>query len=241
MLSKLKIAVEPYIVRTADLTTDAMLQAVLWMVLCELQSSKQPITTTADLDISNTMVSTVLEASEVKIDAVPKNFGGNAFVVSFISSNGLDCEQMTLPQLCGRLAETIAKEVANLKSDPQLAAQRLLRFYELLQGASSRGSDRVLLGSANCQTGVPVSEIDLGNGPPVVAPLIVTLPMRGRATTIVPGVLRDDSVFVNMQLQDGQLDAIRNSVVLKELTPGFKILSSDITEEDMHALISGAK
>eukprot|EP00210_Caulerpa_lentillifera_P005013 g4787.t1 len=236
-LEGMKSVVKPFLKEGDFVSSNDVLLSFCWMLLCELSAKTQPVTNGTELEIANTMASCAIEFIKNGINIIPENYTGNAVLVHFLASTGLEFDGKSIPEVFAMLATTVRGNLTGIKDQPALVAQGLMMYYSIISSGSvpmPMGAFRVAMTNL---VKTPIPEIDFGSGPPALAHITIPYPLLGTLMTVGPGPGKDGGILMNIALRGSQEKAFKDSVVVKECAPLVKRIHYDFTVQELDAFL----
>ena len=235
----MKAMVKPFLEESQFVSTNDVLVAFNWMLSVEiLKERTQPVVSASDLEISNTMTFTIIEYRKNGAKFLPENYCGNGFGYQNPSLEGRDLEGKSLGETLAELSLIIRKSVTDFRTQPQIQAKSALAHY-LTASTGERSMDVFALrGGVTNTVKMPTAEIDFGGGSPKMAYIVGPAPFLGGGYgAAAPGPGKGDGIVFHLQTTEKQSLRIKTSSVVRECAPGMKLLFSDFSEDELHALL----
>jgi len=230
LIDDMKSRVAPFISRESFVSTADLIQALLWMLECELYVDRGEIANSTELGIAGTSAMYMVELSANCPGVIPSNYLGNALVAPALLA-GDDVESKSLTELLATLALLTRQSVVKLKEQPQEVFKLLREKYSPFTSLPENFRAAV---SNHCK--LSFSTVDFGQGKSALAMVNTLLPCVGVGWFITP-VLQTGGVLLNGFLTTKQKERLKKSSVLKECAPGLKSFFDDFGVSELSMMM----
>ena len=235
----MKAMVKPILEEGQFVSSNDVLVAFNWMLSTEIRKKRtRPVVSGSDLEISNTMTLTIIEYLKNGSGFFPENYCGNGYGYRTPSLESLDLEGKSLGATFAELSLIIRKSVTDFRTQPQIQAKSALAHYLIASTGESVMDFTALRGGVTNMVKMPTAEIDFGGGSPKMAYIVGPAPYPGvEYGAAAPGPGKRDGIMFHLQTTEKQSRRIKTSSVVRECAPGMKLLFSDFSEDELHALL----
>ena len=234
----MKAMVKPFLEEGQFVSTNDILVAFNWMLSIEiLKERTQPVVSASDLEISNTTTPIAIEYLQNGAEFLPENYCGNGYGYQVPSLEGRDLEGKSLRETFAELSLVIRKSVTDFRTQPQLPVQTALAYYIITSTGQLPMDITVFRGGITSMVKMPTTEIDFGGGSSKMAYIVGPAPFLGGLGTAAPGPGKGEGIVLHLQVTEKQRRRIKTSSVVRECAPGMKLLFSDFSEDELHALL----
>lgn len=227
VVDEMKSKVAPFIRKGSFVSTADLMQALLWMLGCEMNDDgRGEITNSTELGIAGTSSMYVAELSCNGHGIIPKNYLGNAAIDPVIFA-GDDFQSKSMVEVLASLASLTRQKQIELKEHPRHVFKYLVERY--IESRSVSNSFRSMV-SNFCK--FAISDTDFGGGPPSLFLSHSALPSTGIVRFISPA-FDDGGVLLSLMLTRKQQEQLNKSSVLRKCAPGIKQLFEDFSVTEL--------
>ena len=235
----MKAMVRPFLEEGQFVSSNDVLVAFNWMLSTEIYKERtQSVVEGSDLGISSTVTFTMVEYLKNGAEFFPENYCGNGYGYQIPSLEGRDLEGKSIGETLAELSLIIRKGVTDFRTQPQIQAKSALAHYLIASTGESVMDFTALRGGVTNMVKMPTAEVDFGGGSPKMVYIVGPAPFLGcgyGAAALGPG--KGDGIVFLMQITKKQRRRIKTSSVVRECAPGMKLLFSDFSEDEFHALL----
>jgi len=229
-IDDMKSRVAPFIPEGSFVSTADLIQALLWMLECELNADCGEITNSVDLNIVGTSSMYMVELSSNCPGIIPGNYLGNALLAPLLVA-GDEVKSKSLIEVLTTLAFLTRAKLIELKEQPKKVFKLLVGNYSTFD--SIPDSFRAAVSN---YFKLPLLDVDFGQGAPALMMCNTLLPCVGVGWYISP-VLQTGGVLMNVCLTAKQKERLKKSSVLKEYAPGLKSFFDDLSVSELGRLM----
>jgi len=229
-IQKMKSRVAQFIPEGSFVSTADLMQALLWMLGCELRTDSGEIKDSADLGIVGTSSMYIAELYCNGHGIIPSNYLGNAVIPPRIDA-GKDLEFKPLIELLASLALLTREKQVELREQPKEVFKLLVE--SCFPFTSAPVSSRSVV-SNFCK--FAISDTDFGGGPPALCLCYPGLPVTATAW-YVSTAFQESGILLTQTLTKTQKERIKKFSVLKECAPGIRSLFDDFGRTELSGLM----
>eukprot|EP00210_Caulerpa_lentillifera_P006427 g6139.t1 len=228
LIDGMKSRLEPFIPKGSLVSTANIMQALLWMLSCEINSDE--IASSKELDIVGTTSVIVGEFGLHGYNITPRNYLGNG-IFSAVIFAGENIQSKSLLELQAALALLARRKQIEITKQPNQA-------FELLVGQMSPISSipEESRGAVSNLCKLPISEVDFGRGSAQLFLCHVNFPVSASLSLVTP-VFRTNGILLHLAVTQKQKAKMKASSVLRNCAPGIKSLFDDFGVEDLKRLM----
>eukprot|EP00210_Caulerpa_lentillifera_P006418 g6130.t1 len=231
LIDDMKLRVASFVPKGSFVSTANIMQALLWMLDCEMNSTSNKITTSEDLSIVGTMSSYSAELLVNSFHIVPSNYLGNALYDPVLIAGEHMKYKKSLLELLVALALLIRQKQIEVQDDPKELLRLLIARYFPLESIPEQYRAAV---SNMCK--LPISEVDFGQGVTGLFLCNANLPFVGTGWFVTP-LVRTGGVLVHLTVTKKQKTKMKASCVLRNCAPGVKNLFDDFDVKTLNKLM----
>eukprot|EP00210_Caulerpa_lentillifera_P006430 g6142.t1 len=230
LINNMKSKIAQFIPKGCFVSTANIMQALLWMLACEINNDSDEIKNSTDLDIVVTTSVIIAEPRLNGFEFIPRNYLGNA-VFDPILFAGEKIKSKSLLGLLATLALLVRKRQIEIKKQPN-------HVFKLLVGQMSPPSSipEQSRGAVSNLCKLPISEVDFGQGSTVLLLCHVNFPICATLSFVTP-VFRTNGILLHLAVTQKQKAKMKASSVLRNCAPGIKSLFDDFGVEDLNKLM----
>ena len=231
----MKSIARPFLAEGEYLSTNDVLSAFVLLLKYEVNGR---MSEDGSLDVTDTVAACSVECLKNGVRIFPENFLGNGSVAILFSTRRLEIEGRSLSEIFVAFAKMVRKGITDYRQQPELQINTFLRTYHMITTGKMSSAMESIVSFVSNVSRTPWNAIDFGTGPPRMAKLTNLLPFNGVQTTIGPAPGEDNGVLVYMVFTESQYAKFKKSRVVQTIAPDMKLFYSEITAEEVDAMLN---
>eukprot|EP00210_Caulerpa_lentillifera_P006428 g6140.t1 len=232
LVDDMKSKVSALIPQESFVSTANIMQALLWMLACEINNDCDEIKDSTKLNIVGTTSVIVAEPRLNGFNFIPKNYLGNAAFIVPLSA-GEDMKSKSLLELLAALALQARQKQMEARVHRKQVYQFLASLYTPLESVSDQNHGAV---SNLCK--LPISAVDFGGGSARLLLCHVNLPIAA-SLSFVTSVFHTNDILLHLAVTKKQKAKMKASAVLRNCAPEVKYLFDDFGLKSLEKLMKG--
>eukprot|EP00210_Caulerpa_lentillifera_P006429 g6141.t1 len=226
----MKFRVSALIPQGSFVSTVNIMQALLWMLACEINSDRNEIKNSTELDIVGTTSVIVAELRLNGFNIVPSNYLGNALIDPILYA-GEDKKSKSLLELLAALALLTRQKQIELRKQPKEVFKLLTgKFFPV--DSIPKGRRAVVSNLSK----LPISEVSFGQGGPGLFLCHAQTPFIDKLSFVSP-LVHTGGLLLHLTVTKQQKAKMKTSSVFKKCAPGVKFLFENFNVKDLNKLI----
>eukprot|EP00210_Caulerpa_lentillifera_P006426 g6138.t1 len=230
IMDEMKSRLASFIPKRRFVSTADIMQALFWMLSCEMNSDAEEIRDSTDLGIAGTTSAMIGEIRQYGFDIIPKDYLGNA-VFNPVLFAGEEMKFKSLLEALAVLSLQVRQKLIESRNQRKHVFNFLTELYTPLDSIPEQSRGAV---SNLCK--LPISGIDFGQGSTALFLCHANLPVIASGWFVTP-VIHHGGILVHLTITKKQKARMKRSSVLKDCAPGVKNLFEDFDAETLNKLM----